>query len=191
MTDKDLNRIHKDIVSLLEEKLPDYLTYHSLKHTLYVLNRAVYIAGKEGVSGNDLRLLKVATLCHDIGFIETHVNHEEISCKIVRKYFKSYNLTEDEVDTVCGMIMATRIPQEPKNLLEEIIADADLEYLSTNKFESVSDKLFTELKHYSPKLTKQEWDKIQIKFIQNHKYFTKYCRHYKEHRKIKNLNTLL
>ncbi len=191
MTEKDVNKIHDDIVSLLKAKLPKHLTYHSLKHTLYVLNRAVYIAEKEGVSGNNLRLLKVAGLCHDIGFIQTHINHEEIGCKIVRNHFETYNLTSEEVEQICGMIMATKIPQQPKNLLEEILADADLEYLSTNKFKVVSSKLFLELKHYNSQLTQKQWNTIQIAFLQKHKYFTKYCKHYKECRKQKNLNTLL
>ena len=191
MTEKDVNKIHDDIVSLLKAKLPKHLTYHSLKHTLYVLNRAVYIAEKEGVSGNNLRLLKVAALCHDIGFIQTHINHEEIGCKIVRNHFETYNLTSEEVEQICGMIMATKIPQQPKNLLEEILADADLEYLSTNKFKVVSNKLFLELKHYNSQLTQKQWNTIQIAFLQKHKYFTKYCKHYKEYRKQKNLNTLL
>ena len=191
MTDKDVAKIHDDIVSLLKAKLPKHITYHSLKHTLYVLNRAIHIAEKEGVSGNDLRLVKVAALCHDIGFIKTHINHEEIGCKIVRKRFKSYNLTLKEIDQICGMIMATRVPQQPKNLLEEIIADADLEYLSTNRFKVVSHKLFLEQKHFNPKLTEKQWNTIQIAFLKKHNYFTKYCKHYKEHRKQNNLNTLL
>lgn len=191
MTIKDVNKIHDDIVSLLKAKLPKHLTYHSLKHTLYVLNRAVYIAEKEGVSGNNLRLLKVAALCHDIGFIQTHINHEEIGCKIVRNHFETYNLTAEEVEQICGMIMATRVPQQPKNLLEEILADADLEYLSTNKFKVGSSKLFLELKHFNSQLTQKQWNTIQIAFLQKHKYFTKYCKHYKEHRKQKNLITLL
>ena len=191
MKDKDVNKIHDDIVSLLKDKLPKYLTYHSLKHTLYVLNRAIHIAEKEGVSGNDLRLLKVAALCHDIGFIQTHINHEEIGCEIVRSHFETYNLTSEEVEQICGMILATRIPQQPKNLLEEILADADLEYLSTNKFKVVGKMLFLELKHYNSTLTEKQWNAIQIAFLQKHTYFTKYCKHYKEHRKQKNLKTLL
>lgn len=79
-TDKGVNKIHDNIMSLLKSKLPKHLTYHSLKHTLYVLNCAVYIAEKEGVSENNLRLIKVAGLYHDIGFIER--TNPEINLKI-------------------------------------------------------------------------------------------------------------
>ena len=191
MTDKDVAIIYDDIVSLLKANLPEHITYHSLKHTLYVLDRAIHIAEKESVSGNDLRLVKVAALCHDIGFIQTHINHEEIGCKIVQNQFKRYNLTSEEVQQICGMIMATRVPQQPKNLLEEIIADADLEYLATKKFKVVSNKLYLELKHVNPKLTQKQWNTIQIAFLQKHSYFTNFCKRYKEHRKQKNLKTLI
>lgn len=191
MTDKDVIKIQDDIVSLLKTKLPKHLTYHSLEHTLYVLDRAIHIAVKEGVSGNDLRLIKIAALCHDIGFIKSNFNHEQIGCEIVRNHFKRYNLTSEEVEQICGMIMATRIPQRPKNLLEEVVADADLEYLATNRFKTISNKLYLEQKHFNPMLTQKQWNIIQIEFLSKHKYFTKYCKQYKEHRKQKNLRTLV
>jgi hypothetical protein len=71
------------------------------------------------------------------------------------------------------MIMATRIPQTPHNLLEEIIADADLDYLGRDDFWTIGNKLFTELQMYSIIQTEDEWNRLQIKFLEQHHYFTR------------------
>ncbi|MGB1307584.1 MAG: HD domain-containing protein [Oceanihabitans sp.] len=179
------------IVNILETKLPKHLTYHNTKHTLYVLEKAVYIAAKENINKSDLFLLKTAALLHDIGFINTNINHEEESCKIAKAILKKFSFSENEIEQICSMIMATKIPQKPKTILEKILADADLEYLATNAFKTVSNTLYKEFKHFTPTLSIAQWNTIQINFIKNHEFHTKYCKHYKEHRKLKNLQTLL
>lgn len=186
----EFNIILTDVTKLLNEKTPKYLTYHTAEHTLYVLEKAVYIAEKEKVSKADLKLIKLAALYHDIGFIETHIDHEEVGYEIAKKQLKAYGYTKEDINKICGMIMATKIPQKPQNLLEQIVADADLEYLGTNHFETISELLFEELKHFDTNLTREQWTQIQIDFISNHSFHTKYCRTYKSFRKYNNLRKL-
>jgi uncharacterized protein len=113
------------------------------------------------------------------------------SCQLAKKELPQFNFSNKEINSICGMIMATKIPQQPHNILEKILADADLEYLSTKYFYPVSDKLFSELKHFNSKLTEEKWNDIQINFIGNHSYHTNYCKRYKEFRKKRNLKVLL
>lgn len=174
----------------LDSKLPEYLKYHSTEHTEYVVQKAEYLATKEKKSKSDIFLLKVAALYHDIGFTKTHIEHEKEGCKIARRELKKYNFSKIQIDKICGMIMATRIPQQPKTHLEEILADADLEYLGTKDFNKYGERLFEELKHFNPKLSRKQWNDIQIKFLSSHQYHTNFCLRYKEHRKRKNLDSL-
>ena len=127
----EFNTIFQEVVNYLDDNLPKFLTYHSTEHTLHVLEKAIYIANKEKVKDKDLELIKVAALYHDIGFTETHIDHEKKTCEIAEKQLKSYGYSNQDIKAICGMIMATKIPQNPQNLLEKIIADADLEYLAT------------------------------------------------------------
>ncbi|MAB49153.1 MAG: HD family phosphohydrolase [Flavobacteriaceae bacterium] len=182
--------IQNQVLKTLEDKLPNYLKYHSVEHTKYVLEKAIYIASKEQVSGHDLFLLKIAALYHDIGFTKSNIEHEAIGCDIVRNELPKYGISGEDVDIICGMIMATKIPQHPQTHLEKILADADLEYLGTKHFKTVSELLYKELKHYNPNLTRSEWNSIQINFMQNHQYHTKFCRRYKAFRKQKHLEEL-
>ncbi|MEZ4803105.1 MAG: HD domain-containing protein [Gelidibacter sp.] len=188
--DTAYEKIYHHVIDTLTNQLPDYLTYHSVLHSLYVVEKVIYIGNKEHVSKSELRLLKIAALYHDIGFIKTNFEHEVNGCEMARKDLKTFNIPEKEIDIICGMIMATKIPQQPKNHLEAILADADLEYLGTKHFKKVSELLFEEMKHYNPKLTREDWNAIQVNFMEKHTYHTKFCRHYKEFRKEKNLKGL-
>ena len=44
--------------------------------------------------------------------------------------------------------MATKVPQSPKNHLEEILCDCDLDYLGRDDFEKISNNLFSEWKEH-------------------------------------------
>ncbi|MEY8849307.1 HD domain-containing protein [Psychroserpens sp. XS_ASV72] len=187
---ENFKSIKKHILTVLSSELPEYLTYHSVEHTKYVLEKVIYIASKEAVSRHELFLLKVAALYHDVGFIQTHNEHEKIGCDIARKELPKFGISKEDVEAICGMIMATKIPQRPNTHLEEIIADADLEYLGTKHFEAVSELLYEELKYFNPKLTRKEWHAIQIDFMESHQYHTKFCKHYKAYRKKQHLNHL-
>ena len=63
------------------------------------------------------------------------------------------------------MIMATKIPQSPRNGLEEIICDADLDYLGRDDFYEIGATLFEELKAYNVLQNEREWNRIQVKFL--------------------------
>jgi uncharacterized protein len=182
--------VYLDVISRLSAELPPYLTYHSAAHTKYVVNKAIYIAEKENLPVDQVYLLKIAALYHDIGFLSGPKNHEEKGCEIVWDELPRYGLSEEQILQVCEMIRATKIPQQPTSPAAEILADADLEYLSTSLFGEVSEYLFQELRFFNKGLTRDKWNEIQVSFIGNHSYHTKFCKRYKEFRKVANLNKL-
>lgn len=180
-------KIYRKVIEDLKRGLPSWLTYHNVNHTRYVLQKAEEIAKEENISERELLLVKIAALYHDTGFLEDRKEHEKRSCKIFSADIKGLDFSPDEKDLVCGMIMATHVPQQAETLLEKIVADADLEYLGTEHFESFSKYLYQEILHYEPELTIRKWDELQIKFLTAHKYHTNYCKLHKEPVKQKNL----
>ncbi len=182
--------LYEDVFHLLHTQLPPYLTYHTAQHTAYVLERAEFIAEQESITGHDLMLIKVAALFHDVGFIHQNIQHEEKSCEICIEKLTRHQFDTLDIDKVCGMIMATKIPQQPQTLLERILADADLEYLGTDLFYPMSQNLFIEFRHYDPELTLQRFNEIQVSFIQRHKYHTQYCMNFREEIKQMHLKAL-
>jgi len=178
------------VISLLKNKLSEHYYYHNHEHTLYVIEKAIEIGRHEGCSEKELELLSVAALWHDTGYTTIYNNHEEESCLLARQYLPDYGYSVPDIDEVCGIIMATKMPQSPKTKLEEIIADADLEYLGTSGFETKADRLFKELQQINKSLTEEKWRLMQISFLQNHRYFTRFCKENRENVKQMNLSKL-
>lgn len=187
------NKQHMEafVTDFLKANLPPWYYYHSCEHSLYVMNKVVEIGEQENCTTEEIELLKTAALWHDAGYVKSYTNHEEEGCVLVRNYLPEFGFMAGEIKTICGMIMATKIPQSPKNKPEEIIADADLEYLGTADTGTKADLFFKELQHLNPSLTKADWDNTQISFLQKHHYFTRYCKENKEPIKQNYLNELL
>ncbi len=183
--------LHTEVFRILETQLPPYLTYHSPDHTARVIEKAEWIAGHEKVSAHDLDLIRIAALFHDIGFIRARNHHEEISGDICTGYLQQYHVHPDDIQKIYGMIMATRIPQQPDTLLEKIVADADLEYLGTSDFYPISQRLFEEFRHFDPLLTLEHFNEVQIHFMRKHHYHTAYCKKHRNPQKQAHLRALM
>jgi uncharacterized protein len=179
------------VMELLKNKLPVEYSYHNYQHTEYIMEKVVEIGREEKCSPEDIELLKLAALWHDVGYINTYEDHEEEGCKLVRKYFPDFGIPVEKTEIVCNLIMATRIPQHPHNKLEQIIADADLEYLGTPNAPTMAEKFYFELKARNPALSHDEWNKAQIAFIGKHHYFTNFCLQNREPLKQEYLHHLL
>jgi len=169
----EFEKVKKFILNKLKKELPKNLTYHSTEHIQDVYRSAETLAKLEKISGEDLTLLLTAVLFHDSGFIRQQKEHELVSCEIAAQYLPAYKYTTEQIEKIRGMIMATKIPQTPHNKLEMIICDADLDYLGRKDFFKIGNGLYEELCMYGIINSEYEWNKLQIGFIEKHKYFTK------------------
>ena len=161
------------MLNKLERELPPHLYYHNIKHTIDVVTQVELIGLGEAVSDEELLLLKTAALFHDSGHILGYKDHERFGTLIAREILPDYYYTQKQIDKICELIYATEMPPKPKNLLEEIICDADLDYLGRSDMIPVSTLLYRELKEYNMVKSWNEWNRLQIKFISNHQYYTK------------------
>lgn len=161
------------ILDRLEKELPPYLYYHNFKHTIDVINQAELIGYGEGVDDESILLLKTAALFHDAGHIIDYDEHEYNGTQLAKEYLPKYRYTPEQIDKICELIMATKLPPNPKNLLESIMCDSDLDYLGRSDFIPVSNTLYKELKEQNKISSLNDWNKIQVKFLSNHQFFTK------------------
>lgn len=183
----DLNEV---ILDRLENELPSYLYYHNLKHTIDVVIQVELIGKGEGISEEELLLLKTAALFHDVGQIWGSKDHEEKGAELAREYLPNWGYDQEQIDQICTLIMATKIPPSPKTKLEEIMADSDLDYLGRSDFIPVSATLFKELAHQNIITDENEWNKLQVKFISMHQYFTKTANGLREVNKQKQIERI-
>ncbi len=178
------------ILKRLRKELSTKLSYHGVHHTLDVLRIAEQLCFMEKVSPYETVLVKTAALYHDAGFIRSNVEHESHSCDIVREYLPGFNYKPEEIERITSMIMATKIPQSPSNFLEEILCDADLDYLGRNDFYTIGNKLFDELKAYNVLDNEESWNRLQLKFLSAHQFFTLSSQTQRKQKKLQHLQEI-
>lgn len=164
--------IEHAVLDKLEKELPKHLYYHNLKHTIDVINGVEIIGTSEGVNNEEMLLLKTAALFHDSGQIQGSIGHEERGVDYAKEVLPSFGYSQGQIDVIEGIIMATKLPPQPTTLLEKIICDADLDYLGRRDFIPVSDTLFAELKVQNIIGALNDWNKLQVKFLSVHQFFT-------------------
>jgi ligand-binding sensor domain-containing protein/class 3 adenylate cyclase/predicted metal-dependent HD superfamily phosphohydrolase len=180
----------RHIMKVLQDGLSPALHYHSIEHTKDVVKAVERIALMEGVTDEGLFLLKSAATYHDAGFVESYEKNESIGARMAEEILPKYGYTSDHIEAIKKLIYVTQIPHKPTTKLEEIICDADLDYLGRDDFHEIADKLRRELKEHGKISSDKQWDEIQVKFISNHRYFTETSRATRRPKKLKNLEEI-
>jgi uncharacterized membrane-anchored protein YitT (DUF2179 family) len=181
---------HAFLIKKLEHGLPPYITYHDVQHTRDVIAAAEHLAISENVTGDELVLLKTAALFHDAGFLQNHQEHEELSCRIARKQLPGFGYSEAQVETICDMILTTKLPQSASDHLSQVLCDADLYYLGGDEYTTKAERLFNEFRKNGFVKTSVEWEIKQVEFLTNHHFFTPTALKEREAGKQKNLDQL-
>jgi len=151
-----------------------------------VYRDASFLGSKHNITQQEMYLLQAAACLHDYGFLKSHIDHEEIGCDEARQILPHYGFNNEEIEIVCGMIMATKIPQSPKTLLEQIICDADLFYLGSNYYFEIANQFKNELTSLNVLKSEEQWKNIQIGFLQTHQYHLPYSQEFLNETKAKN-----
>ncbi len=160
------------VLDMMEDKLPRNLYYHNIKHTIDVITEVELIGWAEGLSDENVLLLKVAALFHDAGHMVDYQSHEHHSVLLAEEVLPRFNYSKEQIETVKRLILATRMPHNPQDLMEQVMCDSDLDYLGRSDFIPVSNNLYHELKERSMVGSLDEWNSRQLEFINQHQYFT-------------------
>jgi len=171
-----LNKARKYVYQRFSESEHANMFYHNLEHTLYVVKNALGIAANYPLSKDDLIVLELAALFHDIGVTEQMEKHEELGSAIMRNFLEKEQLEEELIVKISFLIMATKLPQRPSGLLEEIICDADLYHLGKKSFLKKSENLKRERESLQEKvISDEDWLNSTLAFMEQHCYRTVYC----------------
>lgn len=186
----DIERVKQYVFSRLKDELPPSLVYHDLAHTQdNVLPAAARLAALTGINDTDLLLLRTAALFHDFGYVEQYDGHEAVGVRIATETLPGFGYSPDHIQDITEIIMATKMPQTPKGLLGELLADADLDVLGRDDFMGKNHCLRLELEAQGVYHTNEEWDNNQINFLESHSYFTRAARDLRTKKKQENIET--
>jgi predicted metal-dependent HD superfamily phosphohydrolase len=183
-------KAEKHIMKVLSKGLSEKLHYHSIHHTKDVVKAVERLALMEGVTDEGLFLLKSAASYHDAGFVEKYEKNEPIGARMAEEILPKFGYTDQHISTIKELIFVTQIPHQPKNKLEEIICDADLDYLGREDFHEIADRLRVELREYGKIDSDRKWDEIQVQFLSAHTYFTQSAIGMRKALKLKHLEEI-
>ncbi len=181
------SKAERYIMHKLQKELSKKLHYHSIWHTKDVTRQVERIALGEGITDEDLFLLKTAASYHDAGFITQYEKNEPVGAQLAQEILPNFGYTQDHIDRIKELIYATQVPHQPKNKLEEIICDADLDYLGRDDFHEIADKLRVELREHGKLNSDRKWDETQVSFLTQHRYFTRTSIQTRRMKKTQNL----
>lgn len=174
---------------ILKNQLPDNIIFHSFNHTKNVVQAIQEIGMHSGMNDSEMEILELAGWFHDLGYTTTTKNHEDKSAEIAKEFLTAKKYAPENTSQVIGCILATKMPQNPKNKLEEVICDADLVHLGKEEYLEISELLQEELEQILDKeIGDRDWYLNNKSFIENHEFFTKYARKKYAERVRKNLN---
>ncbi|WP_343747696.1 adenylate/guanylate cyclase domain-containing protein [Fluviicola sp.] len=169
----DFEHMRSDILNKLKSMLPDEVIYHDLGHTLNVEKAAIRLGRLEGLNEEEMLLLRTAALFHDTGFIYTYDHNELHAVRLMEQMLPKYGFDENQIREIRGMILATAPDIEPVGLLQEILCDADHDYLGRADYYVVASKLREEMIAFGKDLSEEEWMQLQIHFLgEIHRFYT-------------------
>ncbi len=173
LTSIDFEHMRLDIINRLKALLPEEVVYHDIAHTLNVEKAAIRFAKLEGVSEEDILLLRTAVLYHDAGFILQYHSNEEFAVTMAMNSLPGFGYSEFQTNTVIEIIRSTGSGRTPETLLQQIMGDADHDYLGRADYYNVAKKLRLEMENFDEFMSDQEWIEFQLKYLEDiHRFYT-------------------
>jgi predicted metal-dependent HD superfamily phosphohydrolase len=186
-----LDDVKTHVEHLFHTGTNDKLVYHNLTHTEHVAKHAVEIADFYKLSDRDFFIVQCAAWFHDIGYLQGKEQHEQAGAASAGAFLASLNVDEKIIQEVQGCIMATKMPQSPKNLLEQILCDADLYHLGSEDFKARNKLMRKETNAlYNKEIDKNFWRLGTLQLLEAHHYHTPYAIEKLSHKKAENIQNL-
>lgn len=173
-----LSAAQEFVSDIFLNKVNKSIHFHTLQHTQEVLAGCELMADYYQLADEDRFAVYLAAWFHDTGYSTGRAaGHEDTSIDIATKFLNEHQVSPAVINKVIGCINATRIPQKPVLLIEQIICDADLFHLGTGDFREKNKLLREELNDFgNMDLSKKDWRKKNIEFLAKHNYFTSYAK---------------
>jgi predicted metal-dependent HD superfamily phosphohydrolase len=183
-----LDQLHTHVANLFHANKDERFIYHNLRHTEQVVENTVKIANHYQLSDHDFFVVVAASWFHDMGYLFDCSQHEASGERMAVSFLEEKEVDKDTISQVSGCIMATKMPQNPSGLLQQIVCDADLYHLGSDSFKEKNKLIRKEVEAFCNKdIDKNEWRIKTIALFKAHHYHTDYCQDLLNHKKAQNL----
>jgi len=167
-----LGDLEDKVFDNLLHELPDSLHFHTIEHARKVYNQSFLLCRAEEIEQEDRLLVRTAALMLFTGLTQSFINYENRSSVISREILPDFKYSEAQIDQICNLIMATKMPLDPHNQLEKILIDAKMEYIGRPDFTAQIKLLYQEIREAGAKINGQQFKKQQLELLYEFEYFT-------------------
>lgn len=187
-----LGVVQQYIEAFYDAKEDTTLTFHNFAHTHDVVTHATKMAAHYGLDEKETFVVTAASWFHDTGYYTGGaMGHEQRGADMAGKFLTNLRVEADLIEEVQKCIMATVMPQQPENLLQQIMCDADLYHFGTEQFSERNMLMQQEVERKTGcKIDSKNWRKATICLLESHFFKTGYGRELLEYGKRKNLERL-
>jgi predicted metal-dependent HD superfamily phosphohydrolase len=186
-----LEQLRTHVTWLFRSNKDQRFHYHNLDHTEHVVASAVKLANHYQLSDEDFFIVLAASWFHDIGYLFSKADHEAKGAELCAEFLQDKQLSQEVMLKISGCIMATKMPQSPVGLLQEIVCDADLFHLGTDSFKERNKLMRQEAQAFSTdNIDKDLWREKTIGLLSKHHYHTEYGKQLLDQKKAENLAEL-
>ncbi|ACU04685.1 conserved hypothetical protein [Pedobacter heparinus DSM 2366] len=183
-----LDQLRTHVASLFHAHNDARFIYHNLHHTEQVVENTVKIASHYQLSDQDFFIVTAASWFHDLGYLFDCRQHEARGEIMAAEFLTGKGVNPEIIAQVSGCILATRMPQNPVGLLQQIVCDADLFHLGSDSFKERNKLMRREASAFCNKeIDKTEWRVKTIALFKAHHYHTDFCRQLLDAKKAQNL----
>ena len=176
------------IARLMAKQLSPDLLFHNFHHTLNVVRGVRTIGRNLQLPSDQLEILLLAAWFHDSGHIKTYKGHEIESQHLAKVFLERHHYPAEKTAEVLACIGATQMPQQPQNLLQQVICDADLFHLSLSEYPHLQHQLREEWSRvFNKTYSDDQWTEENLSFLEHHQYFTTFGQEVLQKRKLKNI----
>jgi predicted metal-dependent HD superfamily phosphohydrolase len=188
-----LQAAENQVRQLFQQQQKEALLYHNLAHTLGVVASATSIAGHYQLSEADNFTVLAAAWFHDVGYlVGPPERHEIAGAQQAASFLATQGVAAAVIQQVEACILATRMPQTPQNLLEQIVCDADLFNFGMDDFKDKTKLLRKEKELLTGQdIPGSQWRAETLALLQGHTYFTEYARAIQQKGKEENIDWLI
>ena len=172
LEDRVLNGIYKE--------LPESLHFHKMEYARKVYDQSFLLCRSEEIEQEDRLLVRTAALMLFTGLTQEYHNFENRSSVISREILPEFSYSESQIDQICNLIMATKIPFEPTNRLEKILIDARMDFIGRPDYTSQIKLLYQEIKQAGVKINGQQFKKQQLELLFGFDFYTVAARRLRE-----------
>jgi predicted metal-dependent HD superfamily phosphohydrolase len=174
-----------------EENFQGHLPFHDFGHFENVVNAVQLIGEAYELEKGDLEVLCLSAWFHDLGYFESPQGHESRSAALAVAFLQEQDYPHAQTEKVKACILATRLPQSPETLLQQILCDADLSHLGNAHYWDRCGRLRQEMViARGIVMSDPEWVEFEINFLMQHSYHTDVARELFNEQKLKHIKQL-